>query len=36
MRRALEKAQGVEKVAAGALGISQRALSYYLKKLDFD
>ena len=33
---ALEKAQGVKKAAAETLGISQRALSYYLKKFDFD
>lgn len=36
IRQALEKAQGVKKDAADALGISQRALSYYLKKFDFD
>jgi two-component system NtrC family response regulator len=32
VRRALRQAQGVKKVAAELLGISQRALSYYLGK----
>jgi len=32
VRRALEQAQGVKKDAAEAMGISQRALSYYLAK----
>jgi DNA-binding NtrC family response regulator len=32
IRRALEKAKGVKKLAAEEMGISQRALSYYLKK----
>ncbi|GMR23878.1 MAG: hypothetical protein BMS9Abin37_2353 [Acidobacteriota bacterium] len=36
IRRALEKAKGVKKGVAEAFGISQRALSYYLKKFDFD
>ncbi|MGH9324372.1 MAG: sigma-54-dependent transcriptional regulator [Vicinamibacteria bacterium] len=34
IRRALEKAKGVKKLAAENMGISQRALSYYLKKFD--
>ncbi|HSF19538.1 MAG TPA: sigma-54 dependent transcriptional regulator [Vicinamibacteria bacterium] len=34
--RALEQAKGLKKGAAEILGISQRALSYYLKKFDFD
>ncbi len=33
VRRALEKAKGVKKAAAESMGLSQRALSYYLKKL---
>ena len=32
VRRALEAASGVKKDAAEAMGISQRALSYYLAK----
>ncbi|MGH9330635.1 MAG: helix-turn-helix domain-containing protein [Vicinamibacterales bacterium] len=32
VRRALESAGGVKKDAAEAMGISQRALSYYLAK----
>ncbi len=36
IRRALDAARGVKKTAAESLGISQRALSYYLKKFDFD
>jgi DNA-binding NtrC family response regulator len=32
VRRALEKAKGVKKAAAESMGLSQRALSYYLKK----
>jgi transcriptional regulator with PAS, ATPase and Fis domain len=32
IRRALEKGKGVKKLAAETMGISQRALSYYLKK----
>jgi predicted transcriptional regulator len=32
VRRALEHAAGVKKDAAERLGISQRALSYYLAK----
>ena len=32
MRRALQQASGVKKDAAESLGISQRALSYYLSK----
>ena len=32
VRRALERASGVKKDAAERLGISQRALSYYLAK----
>ncbi len=36
IRRALDHAKGVKKTAADTLGISQRALSYYLKKFDFD
>jgi DNA-binding NtrC family response regulator len=34
IRLALEKAEGVKKAAAETMGISQRALSYYLKKFD--
>jgi DNA-binding NtrC family response regulator len=34
IRLALEKSQGVKKLAAETMGISQRALSYYLKKFD--
>lgn len=36
IRLALEAAGGVKKAAADALGISQRALSYYLKKFHVD
>ena len=32
VRRALEAANGIKKDAAEAMGISQRALSYYLAK----
>jgi DNA-binding NtrC family response regulator len=32
IRRALENAKGVKKAAAESMGISQRALSYYLRK----
>jgi transcriptional regulator with GAF, ATPase, and Fis domain len=32
IRRALERARGVKKLAAESMGISQRAMSYYLKK----
>jgi DNA-binding NtrC family response regulator len=32
VRRAIQRASGVKKDAAEALGISQRALSYYLAK----
>ena len=32
IRRALEQARGVKKDAAESMGISQRALSYYLAK----
>jgi predicted transcriptional regulator len=32
VRQALQQAGGVKKDAAEALGISQRALSYYLSK----
>ena len=32
LRQALEQARGVEKDAAELMGISQRALSYYLAK----
>jgi transcriptional regulator with PAS, ATPase and Fis domain len=32
VRGALERARGVKKDAAEAMGISQRALSYYLTK----
>jgi len=32
VRRALEQANGVKKDAAELMGISQRALSYYLAK----
>jgi DNA-binding NtrC family response regulator len=34
IRLSLEKAKGVKKQAAETMGISQRALSYYLKKFD--
>jgi transcriptional regulator with GAF, ATPase, and Fis domain len=34
--RALRRAGGVKKEAAGLLGISQRALSYYLAKYHVD
>jgi DNA-binding NtrC family response regulator len=36
IRRALESARGVKKEAAEAMGISQRALSYYLGKYRID
>jgi DNA-binding NtrC family response regulator len=36
VKRALEAAQGVKKKAAETLGISQRALSYYLAKYHID
>jgi DNA-binding NtrC family response regulator len=36
IRRALEQAGGVKKDAAELMGISQRALSYYLAKYRFD
>ncbi len=36
IRRALENARGVKKDAAEAMGISQRALSYYLAKYRID
>jgi DNA-binding NtrC family response regulator len=36
IRRALEAARGVKKDAAELMGISQRALSYYLAKYTFD
>jgi DNA-binding NtrC family response regulator len=36
VRRALEQAQGIKKDAAEAMGISQRALSYYLAKHRLD
>jgi transcriptional regulator with PAS, ATPase and Fis domain len=36
VRRALKQASGVKKNAAEALGISQRALSYYLSKYRID
>jgi len=36
VRRALETARGVKKDAAEAMGISQRALSYYLSKHRID
>jgi DNA-binding NtrC family response regulator len=36
VRRALERAQGVKKDAATILGLSQRALSYYLAKYGLD
>ncbi len=36
IRRALEQASGVKKDAAESMGISQRALSYYLAKYKFD
>jgi len=32
VRRAIQRASGIKKDAAEALGISQRALSYYLAK----
>lgn len=34
IRLALERAKGVKKLAAELIGVSQRALSYYLKKFD--
>ena len=36
VRRALRRANGVKKDAAELLGISQRALSYYLSKYHID
>ena len=36
LRQALEQARGVEKDAAELMGISQRALSYYLAKYRID
>jgi transcriptional regulator with PAS, ATPase and Fis domain len=36
IRRALEQSGGVKKDAAEAMGISQRALSYYLAKYRID
>jgi predicted transcriptional regulator len=36
VRRALEAANGVKKDAAEAMGISQRALSYYLAQHRID
>jgi transcriptional regulator with PAS, ATPase and Fis domain len=36
VRRALEQAGGIKKDAAEAMGISQRALSYYLAKYRID
>ncbi|MGE5358837.1 MAG: sigma-54-dependent transcriptional regulator [Bacteroidales bacterium] len=36
LRRALEKANGVKKDAAELMGISQRAISYYLSKYKLD
>jgi len=36
IRRALESARGVKKDAAELMGISQRALSYYLAKYRID
>jgi DNA-binding NtrC family response regulator len=36
VRRALERSQGVKKDAASLLGLSQRALSYYLNKHGFE
>ena len=36
IRRALEQAGGIKKDAAELMGISQRALSYYLAKYRFD
>jgi transcriptional regulator with GAF, ATPase, and Fis domain len=36
VRRALDASQGVKKKAASQLGISQRALSYYLRKYRID
>ena len=36
VRRALEQSRGVKKDAAEVLGISQRALSYYLSKYRID
>jgi transcriptional regulator with PAS, ATPase and Fis domain len=35
IRRALDSAGGVKKDAADSMGISQRALSYYLAKYKF-
>ena len=35
IRRALESSNGVKKDAADLMGISQRALSYYLSKYKF-
>jgi transcriptional regulator with PAS, ATPase and Fis domain len=36
IRRALDQAGGIKKDAAELMGISQRALSYYLAKYRFD
>jgi transcriptional regulator with PAS, ATPase and Fis domain len=36
IRRALEQSRGVKKDAAETMGISQRALSYYLAKYRID
>ncbi len=36
VRRALDRRQGVKKDAAEIMGISQRALSYYLAKHQID
>ncbi|PYR33446.1 MAG: hypothetical protein DMF90_20815 [Acidobacteria bacterium] len=36
IRRALENARGIKKDAAALMGISQRALSYYLNKYRID
>jgi len=36
VRRALEASRGVKKDAAELMGISQRALSYYLAKYKID
>jgi len=36
IRRALERSRGVKKDAAELMGISQRALSYYLAKYRLD
>ena len=36
IRKALDQAGGIKKDAAELMGISQRALSYYLAKYRFD